>query len=122
MFDHIIERRRCTGHLQSYIETANAELEHGILYRLPFGAIDRKGCSHFLGYFQTKRINVSYHNILRTRITTNACCHRADEACAGNEDIFAEQREGQSGVCRVTKGIHDRRKVIGDLRMHFHHI
>ena len=122
MRDHIVEGSRCTGHLQTYIEAADTELEHCILYRLPFGAIHRKGCSHLLRYLQTKRIDVSNDDVLRSRIAADTCRHRADEARTRDEYVFAKQRESQGCMGGISEGIHDGREVIRDIRVHFDHI
>ena len=117
MLDHVVEGRGCTGHLQTHIETTDTELEHRILDRLAFGAIDGKGSTHFLGNLQTERVDVGDDDVLRSGITTDTCRHRADESCSCDEHILAQQRESQSGVRGVAERIHDSREIIGNTRM-----
>ena len=89
MGDHVVEGSRCARHLQTYIEASNTKLLHRTLYGLAFRTVHGQRCAHLLGYLQTKRVDVRYHNMLRAGITTYTRRHRADQTCACNEHIFA---------------------------------
>ena len=119
MLNHIIERRRRTGHLQSHIEALYSQLLHRTLDRLAFRTIDGYSSTHLLGYLQSQRVDVRHDDIFCSGVATYSCCHRTDESGSGNEYIFAQDRESEGCVGGVAEGIHDRCEVIGYLVAQF---
>ena len=57
-----------------------------------------------------------------TGVTADTRRHSADETCARDEDILAQQWECQCGVRGVAKGIHDGSKVVRYLRAQLHYV
>lgn len=119
---HVAEGYGRTGHLQAYIKTAYAQAVHGLCHGLALGGVDGAGGTHLAGYVQTVFAQVCHHDVLGSGKLGYGCGHGADEACAGDEDVLAQEGEGEGRVGGIAEGVHDGGHVIADAIVQFHHV
>ena len=114
---HVVEGCGRARHFQPDIEAADVQLAHGLLDSFAFGSVDHKVGSHAFGYVQPVIVQVCYDDMPCSGKAADGCRHGAYQPCSGDEDVLAEQREGERGVRGVAEGVHDGGNVVGDARV-----
>jgi hypothetical protein len=105
--EHVTEGRGVAGHLKSYIKSfvhvqLSLDFIEGYRSRV-YGA----GHAYFFGKFATVLVGIGDDDVTRAGVTDDGCSHDSDRAGSGDEDVFAEDREGERGVDGVAEGIED---------------
>lgn len=114
--EHILERLRNAGHFHADVEAfLHPEIFLDVFDR---GLADIDGLcdvTHFLGELEAERVNVGDDNVAGTGVFRDRGGHNADRAGSGDEHVFAEHFEFESGVDGVAERIEDRGDVEVDL-------
>ena len=119
---HIAESNGRARHFKTHVEAADTELLHGAGNGLALRGVHRERCAHLLGDFEAILAEVGHDDVLRAGKLGDARGHRADEACARDEHVLAEEGEREGGVRGVAEGIHNGSHVVADARVEFHDV
>jgi len=104
---HAAEGIGVTGHFEADIE-AFGHTEFLLDVFEAFGAdIDGASCAHFLCQLQSPGIDVGDNDKTCAGMTDYGGSHQADWSGAGDQNIFAEDGEGESGMYGIAEGVKD---------------
>ncbi len=113
---HVAEGGGITGHLEADVEAfGHGELFLDVFEVLAAG-IDGERDAHFAGELEAILVDVGDDDVTGAGVAHDGGGHDADGTRAGDENVLAEQWEGEGGVDGVTERVEDGSDIRIDAR------
>lgn len=102
---HVLEGIGAAGHFKTDVEAFfHIEFFLGVTDAF-VASVHYEGRAHFLGQLEAIRVYVGDDDVTCAGVLCDCDGHKADRSCAGYQDVFADQVEGEGGVDGVAEGV-----------------